>query len=764
MFRELRPRLPLLGIALAALAGIMVAERWALVALWVVSSALLTGGAALVWQRTPLVLACCALVFASLHTVRHAQHPARELERALENGPRVARVNGRVCSDPEPLPFFSRTQTGTLRIRIDRIEIEGHALDLKAQLLTTWCGPLPHFGDRVSMSGSLQRLDGPRNPGQFDFRNYLRREGIFARLEANYRDDCQVLDPSAGFSAMAAAIRARHWMQAQLARDLDDSPEIAALIASMVLGLRGDTPEEVQDLFRRTGTLHLFAVSGLNIAMLAIIAAYVLRPLGRRAVPLLTIPILIFYALVTGLSASCVRATIMGVLVLLAIVLERPGAVYNSLAAAAVLILAWDTNQLFAPGFQFSFVLVFAIVWLSDRIAKRVEPLARPDPFLPQPLWSWWQHAIAWGGRMVAASVGVTVAAWLGSLIFTAGYFHLFSPSALLANTLAVPLAFLVLALGLAATLTSLVSTSVAVLFNNANWVCAKGLLGTVELFAALPGGYRYVEFPRPGAPPACEVTVLDLADGAGIHLRSGRENWMIDGGARWRYTNLTLPYLRSRGVNRLDALIVSHGDVAHIGSALALLDDFRPQSIYDSPLKDRSSTRRSFHKAIGDAKRGKRFLQRGDELACGPATLRVLFPPAGYARSVADDKALVLRLECEGVRVLFMSDSGMATERWLMENETDLHADVVVKGHHTKDLSGTLDFLRKVQPRAIAVGQLPYGHTSAELDRWVESIAPLSCVIFRQDECGAVALKIRDGALEARGWMNGQALRSRAQ
>jgi predicted membrane metal-binding protein len=91
-------------------------------------------------------------------------------------------------------------------------------------------------------------------------------------------------------------------MQTQLTLDLEEAPEIAALISSMVLGARGETPEEMKDLFRRTGTLHLFAVSGLNVAMLGVIAWYVLRPFGirRSRAVLIIIPIMWFYAVITG--------------------------------------------------------------------------------------------------------------------------------------------------------------------------------------------------------------------------------------------------------------------------------------------------------------------------------------------------------------------------------------------------------------------------------------------------------------------------------
>ncbi len=89
------------------------------------------------------------------------------------------------------------------------------------------------------------------------------------------------------------------------------------------------------------------------------------------------VPLLWGYALITGLSASCVRATVMASFLLLGHLIERPAVPLNSMAAAAVAILAWDTNELFSPGFQLSFTLVLFIMALSQRIACRIEPIGQ---------------------------------------------------------------------------------------------------------------------------------------------------------------------------------------------------------------------------------------------------------------------------------------------------------------------------------------------------------------------------------------------------
>ena len=767
-FWEPRPRQPLVGLAVCAAVGIFAADRWAVEPLGALVLVVCGALGLLVRASTVGVWLLGVLAFFALHTVRHHGHAARELAREFADGPRVVGVTGIVWDEPETPAVWTRNLTARFRLRLESLTVAGRTRATDVLVNVAWAGAvIPAYGDRVSLTGSAANLAGARNPGQFDAAAYAQRQGVWSEIRARFATDCRIESPGHGHPVQAYAYHTARGIQRQLALDLEDEPEIAGLIASMVLGLRGETPPEMKALFQRTGTLHLFAVSGLNVAMLAAIAIFLLRRLRLGRVPsiLLTIPVLAGYALVTGLTASCVRATIMCSLVLVAHLVDRRPLVFNSLGAAALGILAWDTNQLFAPGFQFSFVLVAVIVWLSGKIQRRLEPLGRPDAFLPRPLWRWPQQVGAAVTGKCAAALGVTISAWLGSLLFTVGYFHLFSPSALFANLLAVPLAFAVLVLGIATLLTAPLWKLGAVLCNNANWFCAKALLAILKVCALVPGGWFYVETPRLSPQPDCEITVLDLSDGGAAHLRTGGRDWLLDCGNKVAYERLVLPYLRTRGVNRLDGLLLTHGDVQHLGGAATLLDDFRPRVIVDSVLRDRSSTRKQLHTELARRGLGKALVQRGDLLRLNPGTTaRVLYPPAGLARATADDKALVVQLEAAGVRVLFLSDSGFATEQWLLENEPDLRSDIVIKGQHARDLSGTLDFLARVQPRAVVCSARGYGDAPEGLDAWEGSLTAAGVAVFRQDRTGAVSLLIRDGgfAIEAR--VGGQTLRSRAR
>lgn len=752
----LLPRQPLIGLALAAPIGIALADWFPmpLIVPWILAVVL----GVVLWRRPGawLCRAWVAVAFATLHST-HYQHGAEaNLARQVQGRMLPADAEGVVWSEPEATTGRRGDLLANFTLKIRTLRLNEQEASAPVLCTVRWIGEAPAYGDVVRLHGEAQSLEAPRNPGEFDIAAWQRRKGVAMEIRAWSKADCAILGHSAGRWTGEWGIATRAWVKKNIETGLD-APEEAALIESMVLGMRGDTPAEMKAMFQRTGTLHLFAVSGLNVAMLALMVWYVLKPLGlpRGWACLISIPLLLIYAVATGMGASCVRATVMSVFLLAAPLANRPAVMLNSMAGAALVILAWDTNELFLPGFQLSFVLVLSIIGMADWIAKRIEPWLRPDAFIPKALWSYRQRGWMAVWKILCGTTGVTIAAWLGSLFFMAGYFHLFSPVAIVANAIAVPLAFVVLALGLMSLTVSVLIPPLLSVVNAANWFAAKALLFFVGWFAKIPHGHDYVEWPRLGPAPACEVMVLDTGEGAAIHVRAGNEDWLIDCGHQRDYPRILLPYLRSRGIDYLDGLILTHGDAAHNGGAEPLLDDFAPPWIADSPFRDQSPARRALHAVLAQRGEGRRFFQRGDVYPLsGGAVLRVLYPPPEVDRAKADDKALVCRIEAAGRRVLLMSDAGFFTEEWLLAHEPDLRADVLVKGWRAKDYSGTPDFLTTVQPRVMITSQPEFGMTPDKFAEWATPVAAKGVALFPQQYCGAVKIEVgRNGELRAEGW-----------
>lgn len=753
---NLRPRAPLLELAMAASIGIAFADWLKPPVLPHAAVIFVMGLIVWLYPRRWLGWIFTMVAFGGLHAMRIQGDVGMVIARHLEN-PCAAEVKGIVFTEPDVFQQARGRSQSRFLLKIESLDLAEWKVTPK-YCQVRWRGPAPQYGDEVTLRGNASALTPPRNPGEFDAAAWLQRKGVHFQINAMEARDCIVLAHDKGAWIEHLAIKARVWLKRCLELGLESSPEISALIESMVLGLRSETPLEMKEMFQKTGTLHLFAVSGLNVAMLAAMAWYALKILRLpRRVSVILVAILLFaYAAVTGFSASCTRATLMALCILGGMLIDRPSVPLNSVGAAAVLILLWDSNELFSPGFQFSFVLVLVIMALAVRMQKKLEPIAEPDAFLPRQLWSRAQRCRVWMWSGIAAAAGVTIAAWLGSLLFTAGYFHLFSLASIAANFIAVPLAFFILALGLTSVAASIVSFTLAVLFNNANWAAAKLLMLVVSGFSQIPGGHVYVEIPDFKNEPLCEITVLDFGNGGAAHIRTSGNDWMLDCGHTRNYTRTLLPYLRSRGINQLDGLILTHGDASHLGAAQELLADFAPKEIAESPLPDRSPVRKRLQKMLAESGRPRRLVLRGDRIdLSGSVSLSVLYPAADNKRSVADDKALVLMLECSGRRVLFLSDAGFVTEDWLVNHAPDLKADVLVKGWHSRDHSGTSDFLTAVQPGVVITSPIPFGKTTNDIDALISHL-PTETKVFRQEQSGAVKILIFKDRIETIPFLGG--------
>ncbi len=739
-----RPRLPFLGLVVGAVAGIVGAETMRIASSWSLAIALGCGVAVALRPRTSITIVFVAAAFHFLHTLRHLESPAMRLTRDFST--QTVTAEGIVWAEPRLLP--EGESTFLLRAKLTAAEVRDAGF-----IRVKTVGAPPTCGDRVRIRGLAQAPQAPRNPAEFDSAAWSARQGVSLELRCEFAPDFEILEPRAARAATRAASRARAWIRGQLAAGVTVSPDQVALIESMVLGVNAETPPEMRDLFQKTGTLHLLAVSGLNVAMLAHILLMLLKPFGvkRAAAVAITIAALAGYALITGLSPSCTRAAIMAAFLLAAPCFDRCASPMNSLAAAAFTLLAWDTNQLYSVGFQLSFIIVLVIFLSARWIGDRFAPMADPDEFLPRKLWSRPQQFRVWIWRGFSGFIGLNIASWVGSLLFMAGYFHLISPSAIVANFIAIGLAFAVLALGLASILTASVPM-IAVLFNYANIACATTLLGVIGMFAKIPYGHRYVELPQRGPAPICELTILDVGEGGATHIRAGEADWLIDSGHLRDYTRTLSPYLRSRGIDRLDTLFLTHGDASHIGGAAPLLLEFAPESWIEARLADRSPTRRTLHAELAAHGLGRSLCAAGDAWKIAPnVTIRVLFPPAKLERTVADDQAVVLLLEAANHRILLMSDAGFFTEQWLLENMPNLRADVLVKGWHEKDSGGSADFITRLTPRLVIVGSQRFGTLQEKTEKWAAPLQDRGVTIFSQSKTGAVRLRIsKDGALEA--------------
>jgi len=594
---------------------------------------------------------------------------------ALEPGT-VLRESGRVARVQSPMPG------GTRRGTADVVLKSGHRVRV---VMPAGISPdLP--GSRISFSGMVWGPRESRNPFEWDEERALAAAGIDG-----------VVVPARGPELLAAAPwwhprafgeRGRRWIAEVLTEAVADERK-RAVVLGIVLGMREGMEIETRQAFRRAGAMHLFAVSGLHVGMVLGLLWLVLLPFAmpRRQVALLLIAPVFAYALVTGWQPPAVRAAVMAAVVLAGLALDKSPRLFNSLGAAAVILLLFDPGQRLELGFQLTFAVVAALALFGVPMADRLAWWGRPDPFLPQDFvtnrmrWRW-NFA-----RILSSSFAFAIAANLGSLPLTLHHFNLVTPSAPLVSILLVPVAWAVLALGLCALLPAAIGWA---------WAAAKlgGLAAGLAGFALslcqtverIPGAWFH-PFRAPVA--VAEMRVLDLdRGGQSILLREGRKTWMIDTGHRSHVFGTVWPTLTQLGTVPVDAMLLTHADAQHRGGFPELARSgagpagmfLTNPSAITLPFSDRGST------------------------------MEILFPPdAHWQRPRADDRASVWRWNVAGWRILGLGDAGFPTQSLLLETRRgDLGCDVIVVGWHARDLGLNTAFVAAAQPRVV-VFQRPH-------------------------------------------------------
>ncbi|HEY1894035.1 MAG TPA: ComEC/Rec2 family competence protein [Chthoniobacterales bacterium] len=751
-------RQPFVGLVLAAIIGIVVADYFPAISGPILFIAILGALAGLRWSYGPLVFALVGATFFALHSARITSTPADALAEIAGGLARPASVIGIVTTEAK----IEATGNASFLMRMHQAKIAGQNFETNATVFVRWRGR-PNVGDEVALFGTFQPIEPPQNPGEFDMRAYLARRDVKNLFIVRYPENGRILAPGSGFSVLRAAARSREWMQRILSRDLEDSPDVVGLICGTALGLRHQTRDDIEEPFQQTGTLHLFAVAGLHVGIVARLLwtlAMVMR-LPRKPATALIIPVLFFYAAITGLHTASVRAAVMSALLLGGIFFDRKVLAFNSLAAAAFLILLFDSNQLFTSGFQLSFAVVGAIVLLADPMFVRFERIVASDSFLPPPLLSRMQRIYAAMGRGLARGASVSLAAWIGSLALIYWYFYLITPISLLANLAVVPIAYFVLALAMLSLIAAPLSPGLSSVFNNANWLTSHAVLYLVNLFALLPGGHVYLpRFTERTAP--IMITVLDEGTGGAAHVRANNYDWLIDCGGQRNYEHTLKSFLHSKGINRIEGILLTHGDAQHIGGAADTVADFAPREIYDNPLDVRSVIQRRLSEALQLAGIKPRHLVRGDSLFFGSDVhADIFYPTPDLKITAADDAPLIVQLVIQNVRVLFESDAGATAEAALLEAGDNLQSDILIKGQHHSGGSGTAQFLEAVKPKVIIATSRPSPIAEQITEEWTKEITQRGIKLFRQDQTGAVEIQFGNEGWRTRAYLTGETFRS---
>lgn len=765
----LRPQ-PLVVVLAAAVCGIVLNR--VLPISWPVS---LTLGAVFlgVWllainrraHRTSSIalLAAVSMLAASWHDLQWNQFPESELGRAADDAAKpvalrlVATQPPTLSPAPTPDPMrilpsgdLSRLDVKVLQVRdgdtwvsasgCAELTVDGHLLQIEA-------------GDRLEAMAYLRAHAGPMNPGEFDYAGQHRGERRLFSLHAVSPDAIKVREAASWWDARRLRGSLRERCHRLLWSHLHDRQ--AVLAEAILLGARDAIERDRKERFFVTGTVHLLAISGLHVGILAMGLDFLLRcfALPRRNALALTMLLVVCYAFLVDARPPVIRATILVVAFCVARFGGRPTNGYNTLAAAALIVLAISPAALFSTGAQLSFLAVATIV----TAAPLLYPSAAVDPLsqLIQSTRPWPVRAAKTVLRTARFYTVMSATIWLAAIPLTAYRFHVVAPIALVLNPLlSIPMAFslfsgfAILATGWASPLLGDVCGGIC----EANLSLLEGMVSGAE---SVPGGHfwtagpagwwvaatyallaAYLALPRirpprhwlgviaiawiaaglwlsptgqrhmprnDDVPLECIVTsvghgesiLLDLPDGRTILYDAG---CMMSPRSAAKKISATL---WSKGINQLDAVVLSHADADHYNALPDLLERFHVQCVYVSPMMFQQHTEAltSLRDVIQRANVPIHQLCKGDRFSgTGDVRIEVLHPPEGGVPGGDNANSIVLCITHQRRRVVLTGDLQGAGLDGLICPPTR-SADIFVVPHHGSVRNVRPDVLEWVRP-----------------------------------------------------------------
>lgn len=450
---------------------------WTLIAtiLLAVTGVVLSRSAKYTWRIGGTLAVLLALIaFGAWRiTAANAGRPSPSLTELISANKRVeifARVNG--------LPY---QKPSGWRVPLDLIAVRGGSgnAPVDGRVLLTSIPTLKglRFGDYIRFDGRVDAPSVQRNPGGFDYAEYLHRQGF----DATTRPESEITHwpQDRTWSLHNIIDPARQWIRQTLAEHLDDTSQ--ALLVGLLLGDTDRLPQPVYNAFRESGTSHLLAVSGANVWL---VVGMILLPMYALGIPrwprtLVALAVIILFSFLTRNEPSVVRASLMVGLILLGQLLWRPVAPLNAVGAAAAIILLFEPSHLFRPGFQLSFAAVLGILIAVNRIEPSLE--------------GFWRRRFVY---MSVMFVIASVAATLATAPISAWHFGTVPVAGVVSNLIMVPLAGLTAHLGLALLPIQAISTTIA------SWMAwATGELLTfatsvAQYFASVP--WAVASWPSP--------------------------------------------------------------------------------------------------------------------------------------------------------------------------------------------------------------------------------------------------------------------------
>ena len=603
------------------------------------------------------------------------------------------------------------------------------------------------LGTKIKITGTLNQPSNNTIPNIFNYKEYLKHKGVFFLIQAN---KIEILSYHQNL----------FYQIKNITLNRIDKIDKTGYLRTFILGDKTIMDQEIISKYQENGISHLFSISGMHISFIVTILLFLLNKItyhNKSKYGIISI-FLIFYLFLTGNSASITRTTIMFILFSINKCFNLKIKPIDLLICLLSISIIIDTNLIFDIGFQFSYVISTAIILCQKKISKL------PNRY---------------------KSLYISLLSFIVSFPISIYHFQKINFLSILFNLVMIPLVSTII----------FPATFLVLIFNNLYPIYEK-LIFILEkinaIFYCIPYGkiifckpsismiifyylliilsiYKkkysillgiviFIHYQMPMMNQNLLVTFLDIGQGDSIFIKMphNQGNILIDTGGKieipkekWARnknkatltTSRIIPYLHSMGIQKLDYLILSHGDYDHMGEAINLVNNFKVKKVIFN-CGEFNDLEKELIRVL-DKKKIK-YYSCIKELNIDNNKLHFL-QTKFYDNE--NDNSNVIYTKLDGYKFMFMGDAGIDKEKDILEKYNVSKIDVLKVGHHGSKTSSSKEFINEINPNysIISVGKNNrYGHPNKEALNNLEDSK-----VYRTDQDGSIMFKFKNNKLK---------------
>ena len=589
------------------------------------------------------------------------------------------------------------------------------------------------YGDKLQVNGSISKPKNNTIPNLFNYKKYLERKKIYNIV---YADSVKKISNNENII---------YYIKNKLIERIDNIPKSKTYIKAFVLGLKDEINKDVLSSYSENGISHLFAISGMHISLFSMVIFFFIKKISYNNYYnyLVVLTFLILYMLILDSPISVVRTIVMFIIFAINKLFNLKISRVDLMILVFIVISLFDPYVIYEISFQFSYVISFFLVVFNKKInnSKNKKLYMSFICFLvsfPIVIYNFYQVSL------ISILLNLFMIPFVSIIIFPLSIITLIF--SFLDNLLYIFIKILesvslfinkfdIFKLQLSKpSLILVIIYYILIIFSIYN----RKYLVLFILTIIIHKNYTYFD-------NNLNVLYLDVNQGDSTLITYKNNTILIDTGGSYFYDNMslsrTIPYLKSIGRNKINYLILTHGDYDHMGESINLIENFKVEKVIFN-CGEFNDLEKELIKVL--EKKKIKYYSCIKELNTDNSKLYFL-QTKEYDNE--NDNSNVIYIELDGYKFMLMGDSGIEKEKDILDKYNICDIDVLKVGHHGSKTSSDKKFIDEIKPKysIISVGKNNrYGHPNKEvLDTLIDS------KIYRTDQDGSIMFKIRKDKLQ---------------